>query len=70
MGNTGFVITVIFLLWNVILTKGQVSVCNRVPIHTTTSKEKGDGGFSILVKGLPAEGRYLPGETYSGELLE
>jgi len=62
----GFIVSTVLLLGNVALYTESLSICDRVPIHTTSSKEKGDGGFSIQIKGLPVDGRYLPGETYSG----
>lgn len=69
MGGFRILVTVIFILCNILHTNGQSRICDRVPIHTTAAKTKGDGGFSILVKGLPVDGRYIPGETYSGECL-
>lgn len=52
----------------VVVTWGKkINICERLPIHTTAPRTPGDGGFSILVKGLPTTGRYSPGETYTGE---
>ena len=46
---------------------GRHDICQREPRHTTAKRTPGDDGFSIQVKGLPAQGIYRPGETYSGE---
>lgn len=43
----------------------QLSICERLPIHTTAPRTPGDNGYSILIKGLPYSGIYKPGETYS-----
>lgn len=55
------------LFWvSVVISWGKkLSICERLPIHTTAPRSPGDGGFSILVKGLPYSGRYIPGETYT-----
>ena len=45
-----------------------LSICERTPIHTTALQKKGDNGFSIRILDLPKNGKYIPGETYTGML--
>lgn len=45
------------------------SICERTPIHTTALKKSGDNGFSIRILDLPPNGKYIPGETYTGRFL-
>ena len=61
------VILLLQLLNLVVVLGKKLSLCDRVPIHTTAPRTAGDHGFTIYVKGLPAEGKYTPGQTYSGE---
>ncbi|KAL4233844.1 Spondin-1 [Mactra antiquata] len=59
-------LTVLMLIsLSAVISGKRTGICNRVPIHTVAPMQQGDGGFSILVKGIPYSGRYIPGETYS-----
>ncbi|XP_069125616.1 spondin-1-like isoform X3 [Argopecten irradians] len=45
--------------------RSNLDVCSRLPIHTVAPKAAGSGGFQILIKDLPSEGKYTPGEIYT-----
>ncbi|XP_033741348.1 spondin-1-like isoform X2 [Pecten maximus] len=45
--------------------RSNLDVCERLPIHTNAPNAEGSGGFQILVKDLPEEGKYKPGEIYT-----
>ena len=55
-------LTITVTLENVIC----LSICERTPIHTTALQKPGDNGFSIRILDLPKNGKYVPGETYTG----
>ena len=67
----GFILGVVYLL-SVLLTARAAksyakAICERRPIHTTAQQTKGNNGFRIYVEGVPTEGKYRPGASYTGE---
>lgn len=71
MKEFNFVLTVLFVIISVFIcdtySKSTLDICKRTPIHTTAAVTAGDNGFEIKIVDLPASGKYVPGETYTGE---
>ncbi|XP_041350628.1 spondin-1-like [Gigantopelta aegis] len=65
----GLLLCVVYLLSVLLSARAAKSyakaICERHPIHTTAQQTKGNNGFRIYIEGVPTEGKYRAGESYT-----